>query len=165
MKLIEPNDLESIFNTQEIYLYHINDESKEALEAFITSHPPYDNTLDEELSHTHAFGFPVVRIAMPVSPTQSRFYDSFLDHITREWLPLGQTQKKQHLMRYYLKNINAEVLVVDNIERIFKEPTMIRLNLLESIELIRIKVGIPVVLCSENKDILDYLIQEEERHL
>ena len=165
MKTLTPKELETIFENKELYLYHFNEESKTALGEFIASHPPYDNSLEEELENTHAFGFPIVRITMPIHPTQSKFYDSFLDHMTREWLPLGQTQKKQHLMRYYLKNINAEVLVVDNIERIFKEPTMIRLNLLESIELIRVKVGIPVVLCSENQDILDYLIQEEQTHL
>ena len=162
MKIITPQELETLFSDiqsyQDIYLYHINDDSKPLLEEFIKAHPPYDHTTDIEYEESdHIYGFPIVTITMPTHPTQSKFYDAFLDNILKIPLLRGETKKKQYLIRYYLKILKVELLIIENIDTIFDEVIFIKHNILSSIKHLQISLNIPIVLTSKSIDVIDIL--------
>lgn len=163
MKVLKPEKVVDFFDLEknvpnDLYLFLSDNKGKEALEQLKQSHTPFDHTSDIDYEEKdHIYGFPIVTITMPKNPTQSKFYDAFLDNILKVPLLRGETKKKQYLMRYYLKILKVELLIIENIDTILDEVMFIKHNILSSIKHLQKGLDIPVLLVTNDLNTIDVL--------
>ncbi|QFR49793.1 AAA family ATPase [Sulfurimonas lithotrophica] len=140
------------------------------LQEFIDKHPPYDYNLegekpnwvtDEYFERYTGIGIPVLSIIAPRSPSETRLYSIILQKLNVPFKSKDTVDIKGGLVNYYLKALNVQVLVIDEIHNILKGPTVKQLQIMSTIRDLSTELKIPIVLAGV-KDALRAVGTEEQ---
>jgi len=130
------------------------------LNRLIELHPPFDlfKTNPEKLTKEffdkyEATGIPVKYIVAPSEPSENRLYATILDSINAPFKHNESTAKKQYLVEYYLKLLNIEMLVIDEIHNVLSGSVAKQKQVLNGIKNLSNNIKIPIVLAG-TKDAL-----------
>lgn len=138
------------------------------LEEFINKYPSYDNYVkynqnisEEFLNDYNAMGVPIIYIVAPAEPSETRLYSQIL-HIIDAPFNEGMTiSKKQHLVEHYLKILNVEMLIIDEIHNILSGSVARQKQIMNAIKNLSNTLKIPIVL-SGIKDALRALSTDDQ---
>lgn len=130
------------------------------LHRFMELHPSYDlfqeNTgslTKEFFDHYQAVGTPVLYLMAPSEPSESRLYNRILKSINAPYKEGDSVEKKLSLVEYYLKFLNVEVVIIDEIHNILSGSTVRQKQVLNAIKNLSNHLQIPIILAG-TKDAL-----------
>lgn len=130
------------------------------LKRLIELHPPFDlfKTNPEKLTKDffdkyEATGIPIKYIVSPSEPSENRLYATILESINAPFKHNESTSKKQYLVEYYIKLLNIEMLVIDEIHNVLSGSVARQKQVLNGIKNLSNNLKIPIVL-SGTKDAL-----------
>lgn len=130
------------------------------LHRFMELHPSYDlfqeNTgslTKEFFDHYQAVGTPVLYLMAPSEPSESRLYNRILKSINAPYKEGDSVEKKLSLVEYYLKFLNVEVIIIDEIHNILSGSTVRQKQVLNAIKNLSNHLQIPIILAG-TKDAL-----------
>ena len=130
------------------------------LERLIELHPPYDYyaTNPEKLTEQffekyNATGIPVHYIMAPGEPKETRLYSNILHSLNAPYRESDNVAKKQYLVEYYLKLLNVNMLIIDEIHNVLSGPVARQKQVLNAIKNLSNTLKIPIVLAG-TKDAL-----------
>lgn len=130
------------------------------LNKLIELHPPFDlyKTNPEKLTEEffekyNATGIPVKYIVSPSEPSENRLYSVILDSINAPFKHNDSTAHKQYLVEYYMKLLNVEMLVIDEIHNLLSGSVAKQKQVLNAIKNLSNNLKIPIVLAG-TKDAL-----------
>lgn len=123
------------------------------LEEFIKKYPPYDNYVkdhqnitEEFLNEYNAMGVPILYINAPAEPSETRLYSQILHTIDAPYNEGMPPSKKQHLVEHYLKILNVEMLIIDEIHNILSGSIARQNQVTNAIKNLSNTLKIPIVL-------------------
>lgn len=130
------------------------------LQRFIQIHSDYDlnvctldNAQENYFNEYNATGRPIIYILAPTEITESRLYSEILRTINAEFKERDVTSSKKALVEYYFKNLNVEMLIIDEIHNILGGTPLKRNSFMDAIKNLSNSLRIPIVL-SGTKDSL-----------
>lgn len=130
------------------------------LEEFINRNPRYDyySTNPEKLTKEFfdkytATGIPALYIIAPSEPNESRLYSNILNTINANFNERHGVARKQYLVEYYLKILNVDMLIIDEIHNVLSGSIAKQKQLMNAIKNLSNYLKIPIVL-SGTKDSL-----------
>lgn len=130
------------------------------LHKFLDMHPPYDFFQDNPEKITKEFfdkyeatGTPIKYILAPSEPSETRLYSNILNSINAPFKESDAVAKKQYLVEYYLKLLNVEMLIIDEIHNILSGSVAKQKQILNAIKNLSNNLKIPIVLAG-TKDAL-----------
>jgi len=130
------------------------------LEEFISRNPPYNflSTNPEKLTKEYydkytAMGIPALYVLAPSEPSETRLYSNILNSINASFKERDTIARKQYLAEYYLKLLNVDMLIIDEIHNILSGSIAKQKQLLNAIKNLSNHLKIPIVL-SGTKDSL-----------
>ncbi|MDD2356454.1 MAG: TniB family NTP-binding protein [Thiovulaceae bacterium] len=123
------------------------------LNRFMEIHPPYDmfesnpdRLTTEFFNEYNAFGIPVVYIAAPAEPSETRLYSIILNTLSAPFKERDTVSRKQFLVEYYCKVLHVEVLIIDEIHNILAGSPAKQRQMMNSIKNLSNNLKIPIVL-------------------
>lgn len=130
-----------------------NNGKSSIIRRFIELHPPYDYNVERPANlsndyfdtHTGA-GFPVVHVDAPNEPSESRLYSQILSMLAAPYKETETVSRKQQLVLYYLKLLEVEMLVIDEIHHVLSGSVVRQKQFLNAVKSLSNALKIPVVL-------------------
>lgn len=130
------------------------------IEEFIRRNPSYDyysenpdKLTKEFFDNYNAIGIPALSILAPNEPSETRLYSNILNKIFAPFNERDSVAKKQYLVEYYLKLLNVDMLIIDEIHNILSGSIAKQKQILNAIKNLSNHLKIPIVL-SGTKDAL-----------
>lgn len=130
------------------------------LHRFMELHPAYDLFQDNTSSLTKEFfdqyeatSTPVLYLMAPSEPSESRLYSQILRSMHAPYKEGDSIEKKLSLVEYYLKFLNVEVLIIDEIHNFLSGSTVRQKQVLNAIKNLSNQLQIPILLAG-TKDAL-----------
>jgi len=127
---------------------------------FMELHPSYDlfqnntSSLTKEFFNQYeATGTPILYLMAPSEPSESRLYSKILKSINAPYKEGDSIEKKLSLVEYYLKFLNVEVLIIDEIHNFLSGSTVRQKQVLNAIKNLSNQLQIPILLAG-TKDAL-----------
>lgn len=138
------------------------------LEEFINKYPPYDNYVKDNekikekfLNEYNAIGIPILYVVAPAEPSETRLYSEILHIIDAPFNDGMSISRKQHLVEHYLKILNVEMVIIDEIHNILSGSVARQKQIMNAIKNLSNTLKIPIVL-SGIKDALRALSTDEQ---
>lgn len=130
-----------------------NNGKSSIISRFAELHPPYDYNIERPANlpndyfdtHTGA-GIPVVHVDAPNEPSESRLYSQILSELSVPYKETETVARKQYLVQYYLKLLEVEMLVIDEIHNILSGSIARQKQVLNAIKSLSNALQIPIVL-------------------
>ena len=125
------------------------------LERFEALHPPYDfhtaedrpDWLTDDYFEEHSgIGKPVLYILAPNEPNESRLYTNILHALNAPFRERDTISRKQYLVEYYLKLLNIEMLIIDEIHGVLSGSIARQKQTMNAIKNLSNTLKIPIVL-------------------
>lgn len=123
------------------------------LNKFLELNPIYDlfETNPEKLTKEffdkyHACGIPVLYVVAPPEPNESRLYSIILNYLNAPFRERDPVSQKQYLVEYYCKELNIEILVIDEIHNILSGSVTKQKQIMNAIKNLSNNLKIPIVL-------------------
>ena len=105
---------------------------------FLRRHPPSDGV------HTDAQ--PVVWIEAPPTPDEGRLYNNLLEYFLVPFKYKDIPSKKEHEVKYYLKELGTRLLIIDEIHNILSGPVTKQKIFMNALKSLNNSLHIPIVL-------------------
>lgn len=123
------------------------------LEEFINKYPPYDNFVktyqnvsEEFLNDYYTMGIPILYIIAPSEPSETRLYSQILHTLSAPFNESMSLSKKQYLVEHYLKILNVEMLIIDEIHNVLSGSVSRQKQIMNAIKNLSNTLKIPIVL-------------------
>lgn len=130
------------------------------LQEFIRRNPSYDLTGNNSYKYTKeyfdefvAVGLPLIYTVAPSEPNETRLYTNILNTLNAPFKERDTVARKQYLVEYYLKLLNVDMLIIDEIHNILSGSILKQKQMLNAIKNLSNNLKIPIVL-SGTKDAL-----------
>ena len=130
------------------------------LQKFIEDNPHYDfyatnpDILTEEFFDEYtATGIPALYVIAPSEPSETRLYSNILNSINAPFKEKDTIARKQYLTEYYLKLLNVDMLIIDEIHNILSGSVAKQKQVMNAIKNLSNEIKIPIVLAG-TKDAL-----------
>lgn len=130
------------------------------LNEFMRRNPYYDYYSENPEKLTKEFfdkytasGIPALYILAPSEPSETRLYSNILNSINAAYKERDTIGRKQYLVEYYLKLLNVDMLIIDEIHNILSGSIAKQKQILNAIKNLSNYLKIPIVL-SGTKDAL-----------
>lgn len=130
------------------------------LEEFMSRNVPYDyyesnpdKLTKQFFDKYNATAIPVLYVIAPSEPSETRLYSVILNNINAAYKERDTVSRKQYLVEYYLKMLNVDMLIIDEIHNILSGSTSKQKQVLNAIKNLSNNLKIPIAL-SGTKDSL-----------
>ena len=125
------------------------------LERFMELHPPYDyvvdgnrpDIVDDEFFESYSgIGMPVLYTIAPSEPSETRLYNNILNQINVPYKAGDTISKKQFLVERWLKLLQVEMLIIDEVHNILSGSVARQKQILNAVKNLSNTLKIPIVL-------------------
>ncbi|WP_419771317.1 MAG: TniB family NTP-binding protein [Candidatus Marinarcus sp.] len=105
-----------------------------------------DETTNDFTELYDATGIPVLYLQAPTEPSESRLYDNIFSSIDTTVKKSENISRKQYLVEYYMKLLNVEMIIIDEIHNILSGSIAKQKQTMNAIKNLSNQLKIPIVL-------------------
>lgn len=130
------------------------------LEKYVEDNPLYDlyksnpdRDTQKHYDKHHIFGIPALFVNAPNESSESRLFSQILNAVNAAYKDRDSVSRKQYLVEYYMKELNVEMIILDEIHGILNGSPTRQRTVMTAIKNLSNSLKIPIVLAG-TKDAL-----------